>query len=69
MVDAVRSAYGGASDDMFRVSPTGIDSGDFSFIVIGDTGEGDASQHILRDSYLELGQRADIKFLVVCLRT
>ena len=26
--------------------------GDFAFIVIGDTGEGDASQHVLRDQLL-----------------
>src|SRR5262249_17919386 len=38
---------------------------DFSFIVIGDPGEGDPSQHILRDRYLEVGRRPDVKFLVV----
>ena len=37
----------------FAVQPPGVDStGDFSFIVIGDTGEGDASQHVLRDQLL-----------------
>ena len=37
----------------FAVRPAGVDdTGDFSFIVIGDTGEGDASQHILRDQLL-----------------
>ena len=38
---------------------------DFSFVVIGDPGEGDASQHVLRDQFLELGQRPDVKFLVL----
>ena len=33
--------------------PPGVaGGGDFSFIVIGDTGEGDASQHVLRDQLL-----------------
>lgn len=69
MVRAVRVAYAAPDDDttMFRVVPAGLDasSGDFSFIVIGDPGEGDASQHILRDRYLSLGAREDVKFLVV----
>ena len=65
MTEAVLAAYGSAGDGMFRVSPPGIESGDFSFIVIGDTGEGDASQLSLVDSYLNLGQRDDVKFLIV----
>ena len=40
-------------------------SGDFSFLVIGDPGEGDASQYSLISRYLELGHRDDVKFLVV----
>src|SRR5262249_4868850 len=39
--------------------------GDFSFLVIGDPGEGDASQYSLVSRYLELGRRDDVKFLVV----
>jgi len=65
MVAAVASAYGGETDDLFRVTPPGIEEGDFSFIVIGDTGEGDASQYSLIDRYLELGRRDDVKFLVI----
>ncbi len=38
---------------------------DFSFIVIGDTGEGDASQHSLRDQYLQVVRTADVKFVVI----
>jgi uncharacterized membrane protein HdeD (DUF308 family) len=55
-----------AEDQLFQVKPDGVEeSGDFSFLVLGDTGEGDASQHCLRDQFLFLGQRPDIKFLVV----
>ncbi len=50
----------------FAVTPPGVAGGsDFSFIVIGDTGEGDASQHVLRDQYLEVVRRDDVRFVVV----
>ena len=66
MVDAVRRAYGDDGDELFRVRPAGIDgTGDFSFIVIGDPGEGDASQYSLVSRYLTLGLHDDVKFLVV----
>jgi hypothetical protein len=65
MVEAVSSAYGGNSDDLFRVTPPGIEEGDFSFLVIGDPGEGDASQYSLISRYLELGARDEVKFLVI----
>lgn len=48
----------------FAVSPPGT-TGDFSFIVIGDTGEGDASQHSLRASYLGQVRRPEVKFVVI----
>ena len=39
--------------EAFAVSPPGVASGeDFAFIVIGDPGEGDASQQVLRDQLL-----------------
>src|SRR5436190_17171103 len=48
MVDAVTGAYGGVGDDLFRINPGGLEGGrDFSFLVIGDPGEGDASQYSL----------------------
>ncbi len=51
---------------LFDVHPAGIDgTDDFSFLVIGDPGEGDTSQAALRDRYLEIGRRPDVKFLVV----
>jgi 3',5'-cyclic AMP phosphodiesterase CpdA len=36
---------------------------DFAFLVIGDPGEGDASQHILRDQIIRAG--ADVRFMVI----
>jgi uncharacterized membrane protein HdeD (DUF308 family) len=66
MTDAVTRAYGGGDDKLFRVDPGGLQGGaDFSFLVIGDPGEGDASQYSLVSRYLDLGHRDDVKFLVV----
>jgi hypothetical protein len=65
MIDAVTRAYG-ADDELFRIRPDGIDgSGDFSFLVIGDPGEGDASQYSLISRLQKLGLHDDVKFLVV----
>ena len=63
--DPVLSQNGGRDASTFSVTPPGIDSGDFSFIVIGDTGEGDASQHVLRDQLLSVAGRDDVRFVVV----
>jgi hypothetical protein len=65
MIEAVTRAYNG-DDDLFRIRPDGVDGiGDFSFIVVGDPGEGDASQYSLVSRYLNLGLRNDVKFLIV----
>jgi uncharacterized membrane protein HdeD (DUF308 family) len=54
------------ADRLFQVTPDGASGNDdFSFLVLGDTGEGGAAQHSLRDQYLFLGQRPDVKFLVI----
>src|SRR4030095_14798022 len=51
---------------LFEVRPEGVsDARDFSFLVIGDPGEGDPSQASLRDRYLDLGRRPDVRFLVI----
>ena len=46
-------------------SNPGVGSGDFSFVVIGDTGEGDASQHVFRDQLLTVANSPDVRFVVV----
>jgi uncharacterized membrane protein HdeD (DUF308 family) len=67
MIAAVRAQYQDMPDaQLFTVEPEDVASrGDFSFLVLGDTGEGGAAQHSLRDQYLFLGQRPDVKFLVI----
>jgi hypothetical protein len=50
----------------FMVAPEGLNgSAPFSFIVIGDTGEGDASQHVLRDSLIRAAAADDVRFVVL----
>src|SRR5262249_53932054 len=58
-----REPRGGA--EAFAVRAPGVNDGlDFAFIVIGDPGEGDASQHILRDQLLAAARRDDVRFIV-----
>jgi hypothetical protein len=65
MAEAVRR-NGGGNDELFQINPDGVQGdADFSFIVIGDPGEGDASQYSLVSRYLELGLHDEVKFLVV----
>ena len=50
----------------FRLYPKGItDTTDFSFVVIGDPGEGDASQLVLKDQILEVSNKPEVKFVVL----
>jgi uncharacterized membrane protein HdeD (DUF308 family) len=69
MIGALREHYhnqGIPDDRLFRVQPPGLSgSDDFSFLVAADTGDGGAAQHSLRDQYVLLGKRPDMKFLVV----
>jgi len=52
--------------DWYSVAPPGVTAGvDFSFLVIGDPGEGDASQHVLRDQILTATARDEVKFIVI----
>jgi hypothetical protein len=54
------------SNPAFAITPEHVTrGGDFSFIVIGDTGEGDASQHSLRDQYLQVVRKDEVKFVVI----
>lgn len=64
MVHAV-TGPAGAGPITFAVMPPGVQSGDFSFVVIGDTGEGDASQHSLRDQLLTVAGHEDVRFVVI----
>lgn len=51
---------------IFAVTPAGVnDNDDFSFIVIGDPGEGDASQQALVETLMDVGRHADVKFAVI----
>jgi uncharacterized membrane protein HdeD (DUF308 family) len=65
MVRAVR-AGGPAADPatLFAVRPPGLD-GDWSFLVVGDPGEGDASQRALSHQILRVGAGADVRFMVI----
>jgi 3',5'-cyclic AMP phosphodiesterase CpdA len=50
----------------FAVTPGNLDGTEpFSFIVIGDTGEGDASQQVLKDSLLRAASADDVRFVVI----
>src|SRR5262245_22536331 len=50
----------------FTVTPANLTGREpFSFIVIGDTGEGDASQHVLKDSLLRAAAADDVRFVVI----
>jgi uncharacterized membrane protein HdeD (DUF308 family) len=63
MIPAVAGAAG-VTPTTFALTPTGT-GGDFSFIVIGDTGEGDASQNVLRDQLLKVAAADAVRFVVI----
>jgi len=59
-------ASGVAPEKVFAIEPEGLpETGDFSFIVIGDPGEGDPSQMALRSQLIAASNREEVKFLVV----
>jgi uncharacterized membrane protein HdeD (DUF308 family)/3',5'-cyclic AMP phosphodiesterase CpdA len=64
MVRAVRAATPAGPVESFEVRPPGLD-GDWSFLVVGDPGEGDASQRALVSQILRVGGGADVRFLVI----
>jgi len=65
MVRAVSGDGARLRSTEFMVTPPGGLGGDFAFVVIGDPGEGDASQHVLRDQLLAVAGHADVRFVVV----
>jgi uncharacterized membrane protein HdeD (DUF308 family) len=60
-----RGASGPEAPGVFEVSPGDLSRGDFSFVVVGDPGEGDPSQHALRGQLLASTRREDVKFVVI----
>ncbi|HEY3402744.1 MAG TPA: metallophosphoesterase [Ohtaekwangia sp.] len=63
MTSSVGEDYGA---NAFKVQPAELSNqGDFSFVVVGDPGEGDASQLVLKDQILQVTNQPDVKFLVV----
>ena len=63
MTDAAGEGYGA---NAFQLHPEGVsDTSDFSFVVIGDPGEGDASQLVLKDQILSVTNHPDVKFMVI----
>jgi 3',5'-cyclic AMP phosphodiesterase CpdA len=69
MIDGVVRAAGSTdvtAGGLFEVRPPRVEPGqDFSFIVLGDPGEGDPSQHALRDQLLVSARREAVKFVVI----
>jgi uncharacterized membrane protein HdeD (DUF308 family) len=62
----VRSIDEHPSASSFRLRPAGMDdSSAFSFVVVGDPGEGDASQLILHDQIVRQTNKPDVRFLVI----
>jgi uncharacterized membrane protein HdeD (DUF308 family)/3',5'-cyclic AMP phosphodiesterase CpdA len=64
MVRAVRAAMPPGQTESFDVRPPGL-TGDWSFLVIGDPGEGDASQRALGSQILRVGGGDDVRFMVI----
>lgn len=62
---ASRGAGDVTTPGVFEVRPDGVSDGDFSFLVIGDPGEGDPSQHALRDQVLRAASVPMVKFVVI----
>lgn len=70
MAEAVAASVPESDPLPLAIHPEGLSESlekneDFSFIIIGDTGEGDASQHSLRAQLLEVANRPDVKFVVI----
>ncbi len=54
------------SEKRLLLQPAGVvDDQDFAFVVIGDPGEGDATQLSLKSQLLEVTRRPDVRFVVI----
>lgn len=67
MVNAVtQESPDAVADTAFAIAPDGVNpESDFAFIVIGDPGEGDASQLSLKSQLLKVAERDDVRFVVI----
>lgn len=62
----IESSGEGLGANAFQLHPSGVNpEGDFSFVVIGDPGEGDASQLILKDQLLSVSNHPEVKFVMI----
>lgn len=62
----IRSVEPEPTATSFTVYPAGVtDTADFSFMIVGDPGEGDASQFVLSDQIIKATSKDDVKFLVI----
>ncbi len=64
IVRSVKASGPEPTSASLTMSPPGLE-GDWSFLVIGDPGEGDASQHVLRDQIIRVGDAPDLRFMVI----
>jgi uncharacterized membrane protein HdeD (DUF308 family) len=57
---------GGFDANAFQLHPKGVNNNnDFSFVVIGDPGEGDASQLVLKDQLIAVSNHPEVKFVLI----
>jgi 3',5'-cyclic AMP phosphodiesterase CpdA/uncharacterized membrane protein HdeD (DUF308 family) len=62
----IESSGEGVKANAFSIHPAAVNSGEpFSFVVIGDPGEGDASQLVLKDQIIEVSNQPDVRFVVI----
>ena len=64
--EMVKAVEPNLNESSFQINPPGVtNTGDFSFLVIGDPGEGDASQYILHDQIVRNASKDLVKFVVI----
>lgn len=62
----IKSVEPSPTGQSFMLHPQGVgDTADFSFIVIGDPGEGDASQLVLHNQIVKVSEKPEVKFAVI----
>ena len=62
----IESSGEGVKANAFSLHPKAVNDGEaFSFVVVGDPGEGDASQLVLKDKIIEVSDQPDVRFVVI----